>query len=183
MSTIAPTDRLGNAKQTVRPLETLVFKMRAELRRSAVYVPNKPFWARKLSLDVLADGDRAQVAAIIDRLRVRRARALPFELAVRFGFRKEAMIAPGGLLVRDRGEEVRYGWKEVQTLRIRRYDRRRRDFESLEIVLPDRVVNAQTMTGWALARSSRPKSPSFRDPTSFATLHSHQVDRLSIRAA
>lgn len=103
-------------------------------------VPEKPFWARKLSLDVLEDSDRARVESIIDRLRVRSAFDLPVELAVRYGFRKEAIFAPGGLLLRAGDDETRYSWKEVQTVRIRRFDRRRRDFKSLEVVLPDRVV-------------------------------------------
>jgi hypothetical protein len=227
MSTIAAIDRLSNTKQIGRPLETLILPMRAELRRSAIYVPiglvpiaalrwgmpqwfppatsspwfavvamtilavgplavfqwrlrvdssgiarrrlfrwdlwpweafeqgkvldaegepttyilrEKPFWARKLGLSLLEDTDQARVAAIIDRLRVRRPLELPSELALRYGFRKEVVITPGGLLVRDRGQEIRYRWRDVQTLRICRRDRGRRDFRSLEIVLPDRVV-------------------------------------------
>ena len=39
MSTIARRQTVSNdKKQTARPLEPLVFKMRAEFRRSAVYV-------------------------------------------------------------------------------------------------------------------------------------------------
>ena len=59
---------------------------------------------------------------------------------LKFGFRKEVVIVPGGLFLREKGEESRYGWNEVQTLRIRRHSRIRRDFRSLDIVLPDRVV-------------------------------------------
>jgi hypothetical protein len=243
MSTITRENRLNDRNQTERPLEPLVFKMRPELRRSAVYVsigfvliaavrwglrdffprteagpwipliilalvalaplavlrwrlrldssgiarrrlirwdfwpwdafeqgkvrdaeaasttyilPEKPFWARKLSLELLEDADRARVEAIIDQLRVRPALDLPDELALRYGFRKEALIAPAGLLLRNRTEETRYGWNDVRALRIRRHDHLRRDFKSLEIVLPDRVVafsvhlhNGQLIRSWS----------------------------------
>ena len=78
---------------------------------------------------------------VIDRLRVRPALDLPAEVAFRYGFRKEALISPGGLLVRDRrrGNPLPLGKRSRPCAFVRR-DRRRRDFESLEIVLPDRVV-------------------------------------------
>jgi hypothetical protein len=221
MSTESRVDQPSVPKQTARPTQPLVFKMRAEFRRSAVYLligmalivavccvivyffpagsqrpaipfvlpglapiavfgwrlrvdasgiarrrlfrwdlwpweafergkvldsegestsyllPDKPFWARKLTLDLLEDSDCEQVASMIDRIRVRPDLDLPAELTLRYGHRKEALIAPGGLLLRDRGEETRYSWNDVQTLRIRRRDNRRRDFESLDLVLPD----------------------------------------------
>ncbi len=246
MSTIATPDRFSKTNQTARPLESLVFKMRPEFRRSVVYVeiailtiggvrfafddffpqreggrweplipflliavavlvpfrwrlrvdssgiarrrlfgwdlwpwasfergkvldvegrpttyflPEKPFWARKLSLELLADNDRAQIEAVIDRLRVRTGVPLVSDVAFRYGFRKEAIVSPGGILVRERGEETRYDWKQVTTLRIVRQERRRRDFQSLEIVLPDRVVKlslnrnqGQVIRSWSASR-------------------------------
>jgi hypothetical protein len=124
---------------------------------STSYVlPEKPFWARKLTLGLLEVPDCERVQAIIDGLWTRPTIELPAELALRFGFRKEALIAQEGLLLRDGGEELRYTWKEAQALRIRRHDRRRRDFESLEILLPDRVVrfslrrdNGQLIRSWS----------------------------------
>ena len=130
----------------------------AEGESASYILPEKPFWARKLRLSLLEDADQARVAAIIDRLRLRRPLELPLELAFRYGFRKDALIAPGGLLLRDRGQEVRYDWKKVETLRICRSDRHRRDFQSLEIVLPDRVVKlslnhhqSQVIRSWSSA--------------------------------
>ena len=114
--------------------------LEAEAAGATYVLPEKPFWARTLDLNLLEEADRARVEAIIDRLHVRRAPELPGELALRYDFRKEAVISRGGVLLRDRGVETRFGWKEVQTVRIRRRDERRRDFETLEIVLPDRTV-------------------------------------------
>ena len=108
---------------------------------STTYVlKEKPLWARKLTLELLEVSDQSRLEAIVEGLRMRPPLELPGEMALRYSFRKDAVLAPGGLLLRDRGEETRYRWQEVQSIRICRLDRRRRDFESLEIVLPDRTV-------------------------------------------
>jgi hypothetical protein len=243
MSTLTAIEQPGNPQQTARPLEPMVFQMRAEFRRSAVYVlvaialipairwalrgvlppsdgepwrtlipcallalvpaaafawrlridssgiarrrlwiwdlwpweqfeqgkvldvedestvfllKEKPLWARKLELALLEDADRERIESIIDRLWVRPALELPAELSLRYGFRKMALIARDGLLLRERGEELRFGWNEVKALRIRRRDHRRRDFKSLDLVLPDRIVtfsvrrdNGQLIRTWS----------------------------------
>ncbi len=125
-----------------------------EGRPTTYFLPEKPFWARKLSLELLDDNDRAQIEAVIDRLRVRPALPLPSDVAFRYDFRKEAVVSPGGILVRERGEETRDDWKQVNTLRIVRQERRRRDFQSLEIVLPDRVVKLSLNRNRGEIRSS-----------------------------
>ncbi len=108
---------------------------------STTYIlKEKPFWARKLTLELLDDEDQSRLEAIVEGLRMRPPLELPGEMAVRFGFRKEVMLTPGGLLLRDRGEETRYRWQQVQSIRISRLDHSRRDFESIEIVLPDRTL-------------------------------------------
>ena len=140
--------------------------MLAPRSTSTTYIlPEKPFWARKLTLDLLEDSDRARVEASIEALRVRPAPLLPEELALRYAFRKEILIAPGGLLLHDGGDETRYRWAEVQAIRIRRVDHRRRDFKSLEIELPDRVVTlsvrlhqGQTIRSWQATRGGETHS-------------------------
>jgi hypothetical protein len=130
---------------------------------SSTYIhPEKPFWARKLTLDLLEDSDRARVEASVEAVRVQPALELPDDIALRYGFRKEILIAPGGLLLRNGGDETRYRWNEVQAIRIRRADHRRRDFESLEIELPDRVVTfsvrlnqGQTIRSWSATRGGK----------------------------
>ena len=108
---------------------------------STTYIlKEKPFWARKLTLELLDDEDQSRLEAIVEGLRMRPPLELPGEMAVRFGFRKEVMLTPGGLLLRDRGEETRYRWQQVQSIRISRLDHSRHNFESIEIVLPDRTL-------------------------------------------
>ena len=133
---------------------------------STTYIlPEKPFWARKLTLDLLDDSDRVCVEAPILALRRRPTLELPNELAVRLGFRKEVLIAPGGLLVNEAGEETRFRWAEVHALRISRFDRRRRDFKSLDVLLPDRTLtfsvrlhDGQAIRSWSAARGGETPS-------------------------
>ena len=50
---------------------------------------------------------------------------------------KTAWLSRGGLTIAHRREKVSYGWGEVLACRIRRLERDRRDFSSLEVDLPD----------------------------------------------
>jgi hypothetical protein len=252
MSPIAQTDPSSETKRTSRPFETIVLPMRAQYRRSAVYVvigmtliavarwgfrdflplvegepwrtltlcpvpavaalvvlrwalrvdssglarrrlfrwdlwswesfeqgkvvdvegisntyflPEKPFWARKLNLDLVEESDRSRVESIVDGLRTRPPLELPGEMALRYGFRKEALLPPGGLLLRDSDQETRYHWQDVRSFCIRRSARFRRDFESIEIVLPDRSIEfsmrsnqGQCIRSWSATRGG--KTPS-----------------------
>jgi hypothetical protein len=127
----------------------------------------KPFWARKLSLGGLNEEVQEDLLRTIQSLFVRPpAPSLPADLHIRFAFRKDALIAREGLLVRNRGEETRYAWREVQMLRIRRRYRARNDFSSLEIVLPDQTItlrvshpNGQTARSWSGMRGSPSPTP------------------------
>ena len=104
----------------------------------------KPFWARKLSLGLLEEDVQEKLVRIIQCFFARPpGPPLPADLHIRFAFRKEALIAREGLLIRSRGEETRYAWREVQVLRIRRRYRTRNDFSSLEMVLPDQTITFQ----------------------------------------
>jgi hypothetical protein len=127
----------------------------------------KPFWARKLSLGLLEEEVQEDLLHIIQSFFVRPPSVpLPADLHIRFAFRKDALIAREGLLVRNRGEETRYAWREVQVLRIRRRYRARNDFSSLEIVLPDQTItlrvshpNGQTARSWSGVRGSPSPTP------------------------
>ena len=144
----------------------------------------KPFWARKLSVELLAEEDQRRILDIIRQVFVRPPDpAPPVDLTIRFGFKKEAYIARECLLLRDRGDVTRYAWKDIQTLRIRRRYHDRRDFSSLEIVLPDQTItlrlshqNGQATRSWSGARGSPTPSPAVlvgsleryvRPPTAF----------------
>ena len=113
----------------------------SEAESTSYLFPQKPFWTRKLDLGLLEDADRQRVESLITGVRLRPALDLPSELALRYGFRKDVLLAAGGLLLRDHGDETHYNWKEIRNLRIRQYDRSRRDFKSLELILTDRVLN------------------------------------------
>jgi hypothetical protein len=134
---------------------------------TAYILREKPFWARKLSVELLAEDDQRRIVDIIRQVFARPTDpAPPVELTIRFGFRKEAYIAQECLLIRARGEVTRYGWKEIQLLRIRRRYRDRRDFSSLVIVLPDQTItlrlshqNGQATRSWLGARGSPTPSP------------------------
>jgi hypothetical protein len=127
----------------------------------------KPFWARKMSLELLAEDDQRRILDLIRHVLVRPPEpVLPVELTILFGFRKEAYIARESLLIRNRGEVTRYAWKEIQSLRIRRRYHDRHDFSSLEIVLPDQIItlrlihqNGQASRSWSGARGSPTPSP------------------------
>ena len=127
----------------------------------------KPLWARKLSLGLLEEEVQENLVRIIQRFIARPpASPLPADLHIRFAFRKEALIAREGLLIRNRGEETRYAWREVQVLRIRRRYRTRNDFSSLEMVLPDQTVklqvshpNGQAARSWTGVRGSTLPTP------------------------
>jgi hypothetical protein len=127
----------------------------------------KPFWARRLSLDLIEVDDREKLAGIIRRVFVRPAAPpLPVELQIRYAFRKEAFIARECLLIRNRGEDTRYAWREVELLRIRRRYRDRQDFNSLELVVPGQSItlrvshhHGQAARSWTGATGSTKPTP------------------------
>lgn len=112
-------------------------------------------------------GAQQRVSAIIEAFRVRPAvPGLPNELHVRYVFRREAFIEPSGLVLLHRGEAKRYSWRDVRHLRIRRRSHDRRDFSSLELILPDQTVtfrilhqNGQTARSWTVPAGVHPASP------------------------
>jgi hypothetical protein len=139
----------------------------AEDDSTAYILPEKPSWARKLSIGLLDEEARELVAGIIDRERVRpEAPAVPNELHVRYPFRREAFISRSGLVLLRRGEATRYSWDDVRILRIRRRTHDRRDFSSIELVLPDQTVtfrifhqNGQVTRSWSAPRGEPSATP------------------------
>ncbi len=123
---------------------------------STFLLPEKGPWARKLTIGLIEEPECEQVLAMIDRVRTRSDLTLPQDLRLRCGLRQHVFIEPGSFLVRYRGEETRYAWNDVKILRIRRRDRRRRDFNTLDLVLPDRIIRftvrhqqGQTIRSWS----------------------------------
>lgn len=77
------------------------------------------------------------VAAINAHYRLPPPPELPQSLTIRTGFRARAILDAAGLRTVARGRDRFYRWEEVQRLLIERHDALRRDFVTLEIVLPD----------------------------------------------
>jgi hypothetical protein len=133
--------------------------------------PDRPFWNRTLSLGMIPEADRNAIQALILRVWVRPPEPeIPPELAFRFFFRNIARLGPGVLTIVHRGEEHRYAWGEVRALKIRRSERARRDFSSLELVLPDRTVTLRVVIdhGRANPSWSRVKGQPKPDPVTVA---------------
>jgi hypothetical protein len=103
--------------------------------------PDRPWWRRRLRLEYLSDSDRKDVTELINRhYRLPPPPAIDDELKVRYGFRKSARFDADGIHVVVCNKPMDYQWSDLQRLHITRIDPVRRDFVSLEIVLPDREI-------------------------------------------
>jgi hypothetical protein len=100
--------------------------------------PEKPFWARRLALEILEEDDRRLVDEAVQRVWV--PPPMPRELTIRFGWRKEALISESGLAVRTGREVTTYRWRDVTALRIQRRPRQRFDFARLDLELPGTTI-------------------------------------------
>lgn len=101
----------------------------------------RPWGRRRLRLDYLASEERASVMdAINAHYRLPAPPLIPEKLTVQLGFRKQASFDASGIHLDTRGIPRFYRWDEVQRLLIERHDPLRRDFVTLELVLPDSVV-------------------------------------------
>jgi hypothetical protein len=86
----------------------------------------------------------------------------------------------------QRGEAKRYSWGDVQLLRIRKQAHDRRDFHSLEVVLPDEKVcfhighqHGQSIRSWSAPRATPRLSP---EVVSDALLRYVPEDRVQVTA-
>jgi hypothetical protein len=99
--------------------------------------PKRPWWRRKLSFGYMSAKDISRTMELINTYyRLPAAPPLPDELVIKYGnfIRKLARFNAQGILIQ--GTKA-YLWSEVCRLHITRMDRLRRDFQCLEIVLPD----------------------------------------------
>ena len=158
-------------------------RVREGVYRDTYQFPDRPPWHRALSLGPLRDADRSAIKAIIERVWVRPpAPDPPANLAFRFSFRKIAYIEPVCLTIVHRGEEQRYAWGEVRALKIRRSERERRDFSSLELVLPDRTITLRVAIdhGRAIPSWSGLRGQPRPDPATVAAALQEYVPRARI---
>lgn len=94
----------------------------------------RPWWRRKLSLALLADGDRTEVCQLIERIRVTPAPGpLPEQLTVTMEWpRSERLtISREGLTIRKRQVTFDFQWAEVRSVEVWQLEHGRPDFREL----------------------------------------------------
>jgi hypothetical protein len=131
--------------------------------------PGRPSGPSKLILDWLADDNAERVSAII---RGRWARPSPPDAPEALAIRSlgwEARFAPEGPSITRRGRTSWYGWHEVESLRIRRLERDRSDFNQLELRLHDQALTLR------VNRQHSSPSTSWRGPGGTPTPTAEEV--------
>lgn len=104
------------------------------------YDPQRPWWDREFALPPMAEADIEQTMELINtRYVLPDPPRLPSELQLRRGFKSTKLDASGVCLTSGK-RIANYSWSKIQRVHIIRTDPVRRDFQSLEIVLPDREV-------------------------------------------
>jgi hypothetical protein len=130
-------------------------RVREGIDSSTYEFPERYPWDRKLSIALVAEDDRSAIKEIIRRVLVRPPEPeVPLELCFRFSVRKTARFGQEGLAIGPRGKEVFYHWAEVRAVRIRRFERDRRDFSSLELEFRDQTVSLRVINQHGRANRS-----------------------------
>jgi hypothetical protein len=103
--------------------------------------PDRPWWRRKLELGYMSH-DHIQIVfkAINAYYRLPEAPEVPDLLKVKYGSRHSATFDGDGIHLHMTGTEKAYSWLDVLNVSIVRMDTLRRDFNSLQIVLPDEEI-------------------------------------------
>ena len=115
--------------------------------------PDRPWWRRRLDLGLLTR-EHIQIVykTINDYYRLPKAPVPPDVLTIKYRFRHSAKFDSDGIHLRKRGLEKTYPWQEVKNVLIVRVDELRRDFASLQIVLPNDEIKleyiSQTNPSW-----------------------------------
>jgi hypothetical protein len=110
--------------------------------------PQRPFWRRSLEIGCMAKEDIRLVMELINtHYRLSPAPELPDELEMKYGtfFRRSAQFDRNGIHLSESKQPVDFLWSDVRRLHITRMDPLRRDFQRLELVLPDREIELKFM--------------------------------------
>jgi hypothetical protein len=112
--------------------------VRAGTSKDSWVDPARPWHSRYLLLEFLAEADRAAVAERVRQVWTPAALPLPEEVEVRYGLGDRLALSRRGIVFRRRGSDQDrfYRWYEVVQVRVTRVDHTRRDFRTLELVLP-----------------------------------------------
>jgi len=130
-------------------------RVREGIELNTYEFPERYPWDRKLGIGMVAEDDRSAIKEMIRCVLVRPPEPdAPADLCFRFSFRKTARFGREGLAIGPRGKEVFYRWSEVRAVRIRRFERDRRDFSSLELELPERTVTLRVINQHGRANRS-----------------------------
>jgi hypothetical protein len=130
-------------------------RVRDGIDASTYEFPDRYPWDRKLSIGLIAEDERSAIREMIRGVWVCPPEPeVPAELSISFYFRKTARFGREGLTIGHRGKEVSYAWGDVRAVRIRRVERDRRDFSSLELELPDQVVTLRVINQHGRANRS-----------------------------
>lgn len=112
-----------------------------------LYDQERPLWRRRLGLGFLEDRDRQVVLGIINAYYVLPPPpAVPETLTLRYGFRRKVTFDEGGIHLTDKNVPREFQWNELRHVHMTRLDPLRRDFVSLQIALPDEVIELKYVT-------------------------------------
>jgi hypothetical protein len=122
--------------------------------------PARPWWRRTLSFGYMTQEHvQSVVRAINAYYRLPAPPELPERLTIKYSFRRSAMFDGDGVHLRIKGLEKAHPWRDVQNVFIVRADPVRRDFSSMQIILPDEEIELKLIT------HQHGTSPSWRGAT------------------
>ncbi len=141
--------------------------------------PARPWWRRTLTFGFMTpENIQIVVKAINAHYQLPAPPELPERLKIKYGFRRSAMFDQDGVHFRIKGLEKAYPWRDVQNVFIIRVDPLRRDFWSMQIILPDEEMEFKFIT------HQHGTSPSWRGASAELInefLHHHvQIERISV---
>jgi hypothetical protein len=112
----------------------------------ALFDPQRARWRRKLDLGCLGKEERREVfSAINEHYQLPPPPELPATLTIRWGCRRQATLDETGIHLGSADESQHYRWYEVRQILIARYEPLRRDFQSLDMALPDSAQDISLM--------------------------------------
>ena len=109
--------------------------VRAGHRPDSWVYPEKPWYSRRLSLNVLAKSERGPLLEWIRQVWRPSTRQLPAEIKISLPLRERLELSGHGILVADdlKGQTRHHPWADVVQVRIERFEHWRWDFCRLEI--------------------------------------------------
>jgi hypothetical protein len=119
----------------------------------------RPWWRRKLRLGFVDIHERAALIAQINRqYRLPPFPELPESITVKYGLWRSTTFDANGIQHTIRSQPREYLWSDVHRVRITRLEPLRRDFEVLQVFLPDEELKLQ------IVQHQGGRSPTWRGP-------------------